>query len=200
MSLLLTRQSISKRLASFKPKAENTGYLMFKHPVGVSPISAAVLVPIVHRADRLCILLTKRTDHLNNHAGQISFPGGRVSDEDANRQMTALRETQEEIGLNLDESALLGQLPEYDIRTGFRVTPVVAWIEPPIECVLDPFEVASIFEVPMDFVLDLGNYKISSSSDASDKRYFYRLPYLEHDIWGATAGMLHILASAMSDV
>lgn len=200
MSLLLTRQTISKRLASFKPMVENTGHLMFKHSVEVRPISAAVLVPIIHRANRLSILLTKRTGHLKNHAGQVSFPGGRVSDDDENRKTTALRETKEEIGLRLDDSDLLGQLPEYDIRTGFRVTPFVAWIEAPIDCVLDSFEVESIFEVPMDFVLNLGNYKISSSPDDFGERCFYRLPYLDHEIWGATAGMLHILASALLEV
>ena len=200
MPLLLTRQTISERLASFKSTDKNIRHPMFRHPVGASPIPAAVLIPIIHRAAQLSILLTKRTSHLKHHAGQVSFPGGRVSDGDENRKITALRETQEEIGLNLDESNLLGRLPEYDIRTGFRVTPVVAWIESPFDCVLDPFEVDSIFEVPMEVVLDLGNYKLSSQSNESEKRYFYRLQHLDHEIWGATAGMLYILASTLLEV
>jgi 8-oxo-dGTP pyrophosphatase MutT (NUDIX family) len=194
---LLSRHSITEKLRLFKPGRDSSDEASFQHPVNGNPIPAAVLIPIIHRHGKLSILLTKRTAHLNHHAGQVSFPGGRVSEEDNGRQFTALRETEEEIGLKLDESSLIGKLPEYDIRTGFRVTPMVGWIESPFDCTLDPYEVESIFEVPMDLVLSVENYQISSDSSGLETRHYYRLPYPGYDIWGATAGMLRHLAIAL---
>ncbi len=194
---MLSRQAIKEKLALSKPIRDINGDVSFKHPVGASPIPAAVLIPIIYRNGRLSILLTKRTAHLKHHAGQVSFPGGRVSEEDIGRQFTALRETEEEIGLKLDESSLIGKLPEYDIRTGFRVTPLVGWVESPFACTIDPYEVESIFEVPMELILELGNYEIASSVSGLETRYYYRLPYQGHEIWGATAGMLRNLASVL---
>ena len=196
---MLSRQAITEKLASLKSVRAINDEVSFKHPVGVSPIPAAVLIPIVHRNGKLSILLTKRTAHLKHHAGQVSFPGGRVSEEDNGRQFTALRETEEEIGLKLDESSLIGTLPEYDIRTGFRVTPLVGWVESPFNCSIDPYEVESIFEVPMELVLELDNYEVSIDSSGLEARYYYSLPYRGYEIWGATAGMLRNFASTLME-
>ena len=197
---MLTRSAITEKLALFKPISDLSDDTSFQHPADGSPIPAAVLIPIVHRHGSLSILLTKRTAHLKHHAGQVSFPGGRVSEEDNGRQFTALREMEEEIGLRLDESSLIGKLPEYDIRTGFRVTPIVGWIESPFDCTIDPYEVEAIFEVPMELVLGLENYEMSSNVSGLELRYYYRLPYQDYEIWGATAGMLRNLATALIEV
>lgn len=126
---------------------------------GLSLTPAAVLFPIVQRDDGQTVLLTQRTAHLKDHGGQISFPGGRVETEDRTPVHTALRETEEEIGLAREHVEVLGFLPEYRTGTGFRVTPVVALVTPPFDLALDPFEVAEAFEVPLAFLLDPANHK-----------------------------------------
>jgi len=171
----------------------------FVHDAKFEPVLAAVLIPIVVGSTGPTILLTQRTEHLEKHAGQISFPGGKVADSDVDREDTALRETYEEVGLSLDRSIVLGSLPEYDIRTGFRVTPIVGWIDGPVSFQIDVREVASTIQVPLEFVLNLDNYQLDCKDDGGNPRYFYRLPYLGHNIWGATAGMLRIFATAVSD-
>ena len=159
---------------------------------------AAVLVPIVNQPGGLTLLLTQRTAHLRDHAGQISFPGGRVDEGDADRIATALRETEEETGLSRSRVEIVGQLPDYDIPTGFRVTPIVGWIEPPFELRPDPFEVADVFEVPLQFFLDPANHQRHSDVRNGRIRHFYAMPYGERNIWGATAGMLHSLYQILS--
>ena len=171
----------------------------FVHDATFEPVLAAVLIPIVVGSKGPTILLTQRTEHLEKHAGQISFPGGKVADSDVDREDTALRETYEEVGLSLDRSILLGSLPEYDIRTGFRVTPIVGWIDGPVSFQIDVREVASTIQVPLEFALNLDNYQLDCKDDGGKPRYFYRLPYEDHNIWGATAGMLRIFATAVSD-
>ena len=160
---------------------------------------AAVLFPIVLRAEGCTVLLTQRTAHLRDHPGQISFPGGRVEKEDLSAIHTALRETEEEIGLSRDRIEVLGYLPEYRTGTGFQVTPVVALVQPPFELSPDPFEVAEVFEVPLDFLLDTSNHKRHSLHHRGALRHYYAMPYGEYFIWGATAGMLrnlyHFLAA-----
>ena len=115
-----------------------------------------MLVPLVNRPSGLQVLLTQRTAHLTDHAGQISFPGGRAEETDASLAATALRETEEEVGLPASAVTVLGSLPHYETVTGYRVTPVVGWVEPPFALKPDPFEVADVFEVPLDFLLDPG--------------------------------------------
>jgi 8-oxo-dGTP pyrophosphatase MutT (NUDIX family) len=166
---------------------------LYMHPPEHVPVPAAVLVPIVNQPGGLTLLLTQRTAHLRDHAGQISFPGGRVDEGDADRIATALRETEEETGLSPSRVDIIGQLPDYDIPTGFRVTPVVGWIEPPFELRPDPFEVADVFEVPLQFFLDPANHQRHSDVRNGRIRHFYSMPYGERNIWGATAGMLHSL-------
>jgi 8-oxo-dGTP pyrophosphatase MutT (NUDIX family) len=156
---------------------------------------AAVLVPLVQRADGLSVLLTQRTDHLANHAGQVSFPGGRTEELDSSPIETALRESEEEIGLHRRHVEIVGVLPDYVTGTGYLVTPVVALVAPPFELAADPNEVAEIFEVPLAFLMD-GAHHLRQSIDLPEgagRRSFYAMPYQRYYIWGATAGMLRNL-------
>lgn len=158
---------------------------------------AAVLVPIVLHDAGQTLLLTQRTAHLRDHAGQISFPGGRVEAEDASPIDTALRETEEEIGLARERIDVLGFLPEYRTGTGFRVTPVVALVQPPFELLVDPFEVAEVFEVPLDFVLDPANHQRHALHYRGALRSYFAMPYGDYFIWGATAGMIRSLSERL---
>jgi 8-oxo-dGTP pyrophosphatase MutT (NUDIX family) len=130
---------------------------------------------------------------LPDHPGQISFPGGRVEPEDASVADAALRETTEEVGLAREHVAILGELPFYETVTGFRVTPVVGWVEPPFVLVPDPVEVADVFEVPLAFLLDPRNQQRHFRMQEERRRDFWAIPYGERYIWGATAAMLMIL-------
>jgi len=158
---------------------------------------AAVLFPIVLREDGPTVLLTQRTAHLRDHGGQISFPGGRVEADDVSPVHTALRETEEEVGLAREHIEILGFLPEYRTGTGFRVTPVVGLVMPPFELTVDPFEVAEAFEVPLDFLLDPHNHKEHSLHYRGALRHFFAMPYGDYFIWGATAGMIRSLTARL---
>lgn len=160
-------------------------------------VQAAVLVPIVEHRDGLTVLLTQRTDHLSAHAGQISFPGGRLETSDASLEAAALRETEEEVGLRRDRIEVVGQLDLYVTRTGFEVTPVVGIVTPPISLTPDPFEVADVFEVPLSFIIDPANHLKQSRLHNGIERQFYVLPYDNRYIWGATAGMLVNLSEVL---
>lgn len=154
---------------------------------------ASVLIPVVNRAQP-SLLLTQRAANLQHHAGQISFPGGRFEESDASLIDTALRETEEEVGLSRQQIEVLGVLPEYRTGTGYLVTPVVAIIEPPFEIRYDEGEVASVFEVPLAFLMDGKHHerRLVAMPDGRE-RHFYAMPYEQHFIWGATAGMLRNL-------
>ncbi len=158
---------------------------------------AAVLFPIVLRDDGYTVLLTQRTAHLRDHAGQISFPGGRVEEYDLSPRDTALRETEEEIGLARELVEIVGFLPEYRTGTGFRVTPVVALVRPPFVLQPDPFEVAEIFEVPLSFLIDPANHQQHSMHYRGALRNYFAMPYGEYFIWGATAGMIRSLSERL---
>ncbi len=151
---------------------------------------AAVLVPIVRHQNGLTMLLTQRTDHLHHHAGQVSFPGGRVEDSDHDSIETALRETEEEIGLDRSSVETVGYLDAYETGTGFHIVPVVGFVTPGFDLMLDAFEVAEAFEVPMSFLLDRENQQRHSRVWQGRERKFYAMPYKEFYIWGATAGMI----------
>jgi 8-oxo-dGTP pyrophosphatase MutT (NUDIX family) len=159
------------------------------------PTPASVLIPLVLREAGLSMLLTQRTAHLTDHAGQISFPGGRAEDYDTSAIDTALRETEEEIGLARRHVEVIGCLPDYVTGTGYRVTPVVALVQPPFELTPDSNEVAEIFEVPLAFLMDAANHRRLSFDlpDGAGKRSFYAMPFERFFIWGATAGMLRNL-------
>ena len=161
-------------------------------------IPAAVLVPIVNRPAGLQLLLTQRSAELADHPGQISFPGGRVDPGDADHAATALRETTEEIGLPRSRVDVLGQLSPYETVTGYRVLPIVGWIEPPFELVPDPLEVADVFEVPLDFLLDKANHQRHHRMLGEIRRDYWAIPWLHRYIWGATAAMLLILERTLS--
>jgi 8-oxo-dGTP pyrophosphatase MutT (NUDIX family) len=160
------------------------------------PRVAAVLVPLVVRDDGIAVLLTQRADHLNDHAGQVSFPGGRHEPFDANATATALREAQEEVGLDPSRVEVLGSLPDYMTGTGFRVTPVVGLVHPPFSVKADLLEVADIFEVPLSFLMNPAHHEVRVLRWEGGERRFFSMPYPRGDagghyfIWGATAGML----------
>ena len=166
-----------------------------------TPVHASVLVPLVLR-DELMVLLTQRTDHLTAHPGQISFPGGRVEPGDADAVATALRESHEEIGLRADAVDVLGTLPIYTTGSGFLVTPVVALVGRGFEPVVDPFEVAEVFEVPLAFLMTPANHRRHRVEVNGIAREFFSMPWQGSDasgerrryfIWGATAAMLRNL-------
>jgi 8-oxo-dGTP pyrophosphatase MutT (NUDIX family) len=157
-------------------------------PSGITP--ASVLVPIVAHPDGLTVLFTKRTIHLKAHSGQVSFPGGRAEPSDPTPEFTALRESQEEIGLSPEKIEILARLPDYITRTGFQVTPVVGLLTPPLELVPDPREVEEVFEVPLAFLLDPGNHLRQSREINGRTVGYYEMRFGERVIWGATAGMI----------
>lgn len=158
-----------------------------------APVPAAVLVALVARAAQVTALLTQRTESVASHKGQISFPGGQMEAGDVSPEATALRETEEEIGLARRHVEVIGRLDPYLTRTGFQVTPVVGWVEPPFDLSPDPDEVAEVFEVPVAHFLEPGNFRRMSRVFAGAERAFYAVPYERHYIWGATAGMLRNL-------
>ncbi|MCS0633358.1 CoA pyrophosphatase [Telluria mixta] len=156
---------------------------------------AAVLVPLVRRPEGLTVLLTQRTEHLSNHAGQVSFPGGRAEEDDSSPIETALRETEEEIGLTRRHVEIIGVLPDHVTASAYIVTPVVGLVTPPFDLVAESNEVADIFEVPLRFLMDGMNHQIMSFDlpEGAGRRSFYAMPYERFFIWGATAGMLRNL-------
>jgi len=154
---------------------------------------AAVLIPLVLKENGLSVLLTQRTNHLRDHAGQISFPGGRMDPEDQGPNDTALRESQEEIGLDPERVEIIGHLPQYLTVSGYSVTPVVGLVQAQTEYVLDEFEVSDVFEVPLSFLLDPANHQVRLWQSEQGGRRFYSMPYENRFIWGATAGMLRNL-------
>lgn len=156
--------------------------------------AAAVLLPLVPRKDGLQVLLTRRTDHLHHHAGQISFPGGRLDEADASLVEAALRETREEIGLPPAQLEVLGVLPDFGTPSGFRITPVVALLPAEPELKLEKFEVAEAFEVPLEFLLRRESYQNHRIVWQDGIRYVWAVPYAGRFIWGATAGILNMFA------
>ena len=156
---------------------------------------ASVLIPLVRRPEGLTVLLTQRTAHLSAHAGQVSFPGGSAEAEDSSPIETALRESEEEIGLQRRHVEIIGVLPDHATASKFLVTPVVGLVTPPFALRADPGEVAEIFEVPLAFLMDGMNHQRISFElpDGGGRRSFYSMPYGRFFIWGATAGMLRNL-------
>ena len=196
---MLTRDILAAQLArpAYKPLPED------KHvstiPEGARVTMAAVLIPLISHVEGVNVLLTQRTAHLNDHPSQISFPGGRVESGDKSRIETALRETEEEIGLARDRIDVVGMLPDHEMPSGFRISPVVGWIESPIELRLDPFEVSAVFEVPLAFFLDAANYQRRNYHFNGRDRDYLATPYEGRYIWGATAGMLYSLCRQLTD-
>ena len=159
---------------------------------------AAVLVPLVKRETELTVLLTQRTQHLTDHAGQVAFPGGRIEPSDRDPVHAALREAEEEVGLPADHVSVIGRLDTYITGTGYEITPVVGLVRSPYPVRPDPGEVADVFEVPLAFILDPVNHERHSREFKGRVRSFFVLPYPGRYIWGATAGMLVNLAEVLS--
>ncbi len=156
-------------------------------------VPAAVLVPLVERETGMTVLLTQRAETLKDHAGQISFPGGRIEPDDKDAWHAALRETYEEIGLKPHFVEFAGYLPDHHVITGFIVTPVVGFVNPDYQLRIAKAEVHDVFEVPLDFILDTANHK-SRQRKLGDLTYeVHDIPYGGRNIWGATAGMLMTL-------
>jgi 8-oxo-dGTP pyrophosphatase MutT (NUDIX family) len=163
----------------------------------VNPLPAAVLVPLVARACEPTLLLTQRATQLRNHAGQISFPGGRIEAGDASPAAAALREAREEVGLDERFVTIVGYLPDHVLMSGFRVTPVVGFVAPGFELELDAQEVQDTFEVPLSFLFEPANHRIRRHrfGFGAAEVELRDIPYGDRNIWGATAGMLLTLYS-----
>lgn len=194
----MTAAGIVARLRLPPPSPDPLDQHVSEIPEGTVLRAAAVLVPLVERGGQVNLLFTQRTDHLAAHPGQISFPGGRVEAADTSRADTALRETEEEIGLARQRVTVLGNLPEYLLPTGFRITPVVGWIEAPFEMRADPYEVADIFEIPLTHFIDPSRYQRHEYHFNGRHRHYVAIPYEGRYIWGATAGMLLTMSRVLS--
>ncbi|VVE87738.1 CoA pyrophosphatase [Pandoraea bronchicola] len=191
----LTPEALRDRLASPPIWTPESGAVELVSPSLFTPRAAAVLVPLVMRPHGTTVLLTRRTQHLSTHAGQVSFPGGSREPDDPTPIATALRESREEIGLDSGAVEVIGSLPDYVTGTGFRVAPVVGLVKPPFDLVADAGEVDEIFEVPLDFLMNPAHHQIRVFNYQVGERRFYAMPYPkptggEYFIWGATAGML----------
>lgn len=160
---------------------------------------AAVLVPLVDHPGGMTVLFTERTATLPKHAGQISFPGGTHVPGEETPEETALRETQEEVGIGAASIELIGRLSPRDTATGFRVVPVVGFIEAPLDLAADPSEVAAVFEVPLAFVLDAANHRIDRRIVRGEEREFRAMPFGDYYIWGLTARILFELSQVLGN-
>lgn len=177
----------------------------FQHPRRVLPEAdfplvgpgkpAAVLIPIIERADALTVLFTQRALHLKNHPGQVSFPGGKQEESDTDLAHTALRETQEEIGIAADKITLLGNLPKFRTVSRFEVTPFVSLVQPEFKLILDRNEVDNVFEVPLVHLLDKNNHLIHWVKRNGKRHPIYFISWQEKTIWGATASFIRLLSN-----
>jgi 8-oxo-dGTP pyrophosphatase MutT (NUDIX family) len=194
------RARILRRFSGTEPRHELTDWRVLGVDADLSrrlarhfppdPVPAAVLMPLIDRPAGLTVLLTQRASQLARHAAQISFPGGRLEQTDANNASAALRETEEEIGLHPGRVQVFGYLPDHLVISGFRVTPVLGLVAPPFSLELNPAEVAGVFEVPLAHVLDSANHKARLRRVGDEDLLLYDIPWEGQNIWGATAGML----------
>jgi 8-oxo-dGTP pyrophosphatase MutT (NUDIX family) len=164
-----------------------------------NPVPAAVLVPLVDRPEGLSILLTQRASQLAKHAAQISFPGGRLEESDPDVASAALREAQEEIGLDPAHVRVFGYLPDHLVISGYRVTPVLSLVTPPFAIEPNPAEVETVFEVPAAHVFDRANHKARLRRVGDEDMLLYDIPWQGLNIWGATAGMLLTLVRMVEE-
>jgi len=187
------REQLRRTLASYEPQGIERDDSLWP---------AAVLVLVYEHHGRHHVVFQKRTEHLRDHAGQISFPGGRAEEIDADAVHTALREAEEEVGLAPAHVDVIGMLPVYTTVTGFHVTPVVALVRPGFTLAIDSFEVAEAFEVPLAFLMDPAHHRRHAFEFGGERRQFLSMPWQgvdaagqprEYFIWGATAAMLRNL-------
>jgi len=201
------RSRILRRFEGSEPKHELADWrllgvdaervLKLQKHFPANPVPAAVLVPFVDRPEGLSILLTQRASQLANHAAQVSFPGGRLEESDPDVASAALREAQEEIGLDPADVTIFGEADSYRTVTGYCVTPVVGLVPPGLELTPNPAEVAGWFEAPLDFVLDPANQRRMSAEFRGRTRHYYQIDWQGRRIWGATAAMLFNLLERM---
>ncbi|HYD18514.1 MAG TPA: CoA pyrophosphatase [Patescibacteria group bacterium] len=191
-------KDIEDALLNYQPAAGRNGDGALNPGMAMKPPTrdAAVLILLIERPEGVTILFTERTHTLNAHAGQVSFPGGGVEAHDKDANETALREAAEEIGLDVNNARVIGQLDEYVTRTGFRVTPIVAVLKAEQSWVPSPDEVARIFEVPVDDIFR--ELKEESLTFEGGERRFYGMKWDDMHIWGATAGMLRNFADVVN--
>ena len=154
---------------------------------------AAVLVPVIDDGEDARVIFTKRTATLRKHSGQVAFPGGAVDPEDDTPERAALRETEEEIGLDRRFVETVGRLPHYMAMSGFRITPILAVVQPGYDLSLNPTEVAAVFDGPLSFLMNPKNHGRGHGSWKGAERHFYSMPYGEQHIWGITAGIVRML-------
>ncbi|WP_276120712.1 CoA pyrophosphatase [Pararhizobium qamdonense] len=154
---------------------------------------AAVLVPVIDDGDEARVIFTRRTATLRKHSGQVSFPGGAIDPEDDTPERAALRETEEEIGLDRRFVETVGRLPYYMAMSGFRITPILAVVQPGYDLIPNPAEVAAVFDVPLSFLMNPDNHGLGQATWKGAERYFYSMPYGEQHIWGITAGIVRML-------
>ncbi len=193
MDIALDRHWIERRFADFAPPPDHSG------ESNGELRAAAVLVPLVERSVGIQLVLTRRTDSLRAHAGQISFPGGCIEALDSDPVAAALRETEEEIGVSPEQVSLVGALPRYRTSTGFLVHPAVGFLDPRARYRRQPSEVAEIFEVPLSFVLDHGNHQPHVLERDGQSFRFHAIPYGDYYIWGATAAILRALSHLLTE-
>jgi 8-oxo-dGTP pyrophosphatase MutT (NUDIX family) len=193
---------IRAKLAGSQPRHERKDWIVpgmisapddatYRRSLPPDPAPAAVLLPLIE-GERLSVLLTQRASGLRTHGGQGSFPGGRIEAHDGTPQAAALREAHEEIGLEARFVSVAGYLPDHVVITGFRITPVVGFVSPGFELSLDQTEVQRTFDVPVDYVFDARNFRRQPRRlmRSGEEVEFCDIPFGEHVIWGATAGML----------
>jgi 8-oxo-dGTP pyrophosphatase MutT (NUDIX family) len=203
------RARILRRFQGSEPRHELTDWRLLgmdaervmklqKH-LPANPVPAAVLVPLVDRPEGLGILLTQRASQLAKHAAQISFPGGRLEDTDPDVASAALREAQEEIGLDPARVRVFGYLPDHLVISGYRVTPVLSLVTPPFTIEPNPAEVETVFEVPASYVFDPRNHKSRLRRVGDEDMLLHDIPWQGLNIWGATAGMLLTLVRMVEE-
>jgi 8-oxo-dGTP pyrophosphatase MutT (NUDIX family) len=154
---------------------------------------AAVLIPVIDDGDEARVIFTRRTATLRKHSGQVSFPGGAIDPEDDTPERAALRETEEEIGLDRRFVQTVGRLPYYMAMSGFRITPVLAVVQPGYDLIPNPAEVAAVFDVPLSFLMNPDNHGRGQATWKGAERQFYSMPYGKQHIWGITAGIVRML-------
>lgn len=188
LSALAGPDALADRDADHGDHVLNPG--AFRMLDGVKLRDAAVLVPVVDYGDEAHVIFTQRTSTLRKHSGQIAFPGGGIDDTDTSPEEAALREAEEEIGLDRSFVETLGCMPDYISGTGFRIRPVLSVVRRGFELRPSPVEVEEIFEVPLSFLMEPANHRIGSRIWQGKERHFYEMPFGERYIWGITAGIV----------